>query len=486
MRFAAISLLVPVLVLAGCASSAAAPERPPGSTVQTTLVDRNGDGVLEAGPGEALVARTELAPAGRIRRTITTFAQISDLHVVDEESPLRVEPLDRLGGSVRSAFRPQEALSTQVLAATLASINDQHPSLLLATGDLVDNAQLDELQWALATLRGGRVHPDSGRAGYDGLQQAASADPFLYRPAVDAPRHPGLLTQAQAAFTSPGAAMPYLLFPSNHDLLVQGNLHVDARLRSLATGTRKLVEPAPWVLEAARTGTLGLDSVEQALAAPGRERDVPADPARRPFEPAEMLAELARADAAELTDGYLLLDRPLAPGVRLLTLDTSSRVRGSDGELPESELVWLARKLQEHATDRIVVMSPTPLENTRGGDRAFALLDARPGVLAVIAGDTHRNAISPHASAHGGYWLVRASSLADFPQQARMYRIVELDDGRIALQTWVVDQAGSTSAHGWLGLAGISRDLAFLDSQGGRPLHERGTRLDRNATLFLP
>ena len=485
MRIAPIPLAIAaLLVLAGCATSSAGPPRAAGSTTVRTLVDRNGDGVLEAGPGEPLAPRTELAPAAAVRRTLTTFAQISDLHVVDEESPLRVEPLDRLGGSVRSAFRPQESLSTQVLAATLQSIDALHPSLLLATGDLVDNAQQNELGWMLQTLKGGTVRPDSGARGYQGVQQASSADPFLYRPDVDAPRHPGLLARAQQPFTSPGATMPVLLIPSNHDLLVQGVVRADARLAAIAVGTRKLVEPSRAVLEAARAGSL--DAVDRALSAPGEEREVPSDSRRRTLAPGELLRTLAQADRTRLTGGYLLLDRELAHGVRLLSLDTSSRTRGSDGELPEAELAWLAERLKEHAGERIMVVSPTPLENTRGGDRALALLDATPGVIAVIAGDTHRNAISPRRSPHGGYWLVRAASLADYPQQARMYRIVELTDKRVALQTWVVDHAGAASDAGWLGLAGISRDLAFLDLQGGRPLREAGGRLDRNATLYLP
>jgi hypothetical protein len=34
-------------------------------------------------------------------------------------------------------------------------------------------------------------------------------------------------------------------------------------------------------------------------------------------------------------------------------------------------------------------------------------------------------------------------------------------------------------------MAGVSRELAYLDVQGGRPKGFAGTRLDRNARLYL-
>ena len=39
--------------------------------------------------------------------------------------------------------------------------------------------------------------------------------------------------------------------------------------------------------------------------------------------------------------------------------------------------------------------------------------------------------------------------------------------------------------HDGKGLAGISRELAYLDAQGGRPQHFAGTRADRNARLYV-
>ena len=60
-----------------------------------------------------------------------------------------------------------------------------------------------------------------------------------------------------------------------------------------------------------------------------------------------------------------------------------------------------------------------------------------------------------------------------------MFRLVRTAGGGVALETWMVDQDGA-------GLAGVSRELAFLDAQGGRPQGFAGTREDRNARLALP
>ena len=61
----------------------------------------------------------------------------------------------------------------------------------------------------------------------------------------------------------------------------------------------------------------------------------------------------------------------------------------------------------------------------------------------MLAGDTHRSLITARHTPSGGYWLVRAPSLADYPQQARAFRLVALADGRVALATWMLDQAGN-------------------------------------------
>jgi hypothetical protein len=147
-------------------------------------------------------------------------------------------------------------------------------------------------------------------------------------------------------------------------------------------------------------------------------------------------------------------------------MDTVNRDGTSQARINPQQIEWLERQLD---TDKwVVVFSHNPLT-----DAALQALDARSNVVASIAGNSHKNRISQR----GRYWQISTSSLADFPEQARMFRLRQTDDG-VALETWMVDHDGR-------GLAGLSRELAYLDAQGGRPQHFAGTPADRNARLYV-
>ena len=430
-----------------------------GSTLQATYVDRNGDGVLERGPGEPFVDRTELAPASRPVKRLALFAQITDAHVVDEESPARLEMLDRLGTPFTSAFRPQEALSGQVLAATVQSLNKLRPQAVVETGDLIDNAQSNELREALAILRGGRVDPNSSAAGYQGLQAASDADPYYYRPDVDPPRHAGLLAAAERPFVSAGLHAPWYPVIGNHDVQVQGNLAPTPETQAVATGGRKLVT----LNQAARevVGSRRLEAIRALLrrGLPGRSIRVSPDPGRRELSPNEVLSRLRRAGG----HGGLDYTFQLGAHVRGIVLDTIQREGG--------RLRWLRAALRAAGDQPVVVLSHKPLTQS-----ALAVLDGDPHVVAAIHGDTHRNSIEPR----DGYWVIGTSSLIDYPQQARAFALYRTANGGLVLETWMIDH--DPGDH----FAATSLQLAYLDFQGGRPQHFAGTRRDRNARLYLP
>jgi hypothetical protein len=56
-------------------------------------------------------------------------------------------------------------------------------------------------------------------------------------------------------------------------------------------------------------------------------------------------------------------------------------------------------------------------------------------------------------------------------------RVIATASGGVALRTWMLDH----TLPGVLGT--ISRQLAYIDAQGGRPGRFAGTRQDRNVTL---
>src|SRR5258705_17673 len=106
-------------LLAAAAMTAAFPAAAGETTFTRTINDLNHDNLLEFATGEHYLVRTDLhaavpGRAGR-RQVRVSFAQFTDTHIVDEETPLRVEFLDRLGPPVNGAYRAHEGLSPQVM-----------------------------------------------------------------------------------------------------------------------------------------------------------------------------------------------------------------------------------------------------------------------------------------------------------------------------------------------------------------------------------
>jgi hypothetical protein len=240
----------------------------------------------------------------------------------------------------------------------------------------------------------------------------------------------------------------------------------------------------------------------QALAGP--KVAVPADPARRELGAEEVVARLRRASVAAVgrgpgaiggmagigpTAGTLDYTVDIGHHVRVIVLDLARRAGGSGGLVRPEQPGWLASQLAAGASARargaergaqpwIIVASHQPLESSKGGESLLALLDAHPRVLAAVSGHTHHNRIAARPTAAGGYWLIQTASLVDYPQQARALRVLATKGGGAALQTWMIDheQPGD--------LGQISRQLAYLDAQGGRPGGFAGTHADRNVVLY--
>jgi metallophosphoesterase (TIGR03767 family) len=180
MRRLAILLALATVLVATAASAVAAPR----DTTVRTISDRDGDNLLEYGPGEdhcvfttALTAPPDCPAAAFDRgrpRSILHFLQLSDFQIVDEESPARVEAVDttqRLPGAspFSAAYRPQESLTSQVTEAmvrqarnTTSPVTGRPLELAILTGDNADSQQHNETRWFIDILDGttGPGNPD--------------------------------------------------------------------------------------------------------------------------------------------------------------------------------------------------------------------------------------------------------------------------------------------------------------------------------------
>ncbi len=425
---------------------------------------------------------------------------LTDAHVMDASSPARVPFLARFGRPVQSTFRPQEALTAQVLHGAINAARAHRPGLVIQGGDLIDNDQHNELERALALLGGGLVHPGSGPDGYHGVQLPSNPDPSYYRPDIDPPRHPGMLEEAVRLFTSPGLGSDWIPVLGDHDALVQGELVANTVTQSLAVGDRALWDmptdlrlPAGLKLSSAGPPDGPPDSafvasfVEQALAGPTVR--IPPDRERYELTFAEVIGRMwdgSRAAAQPLLSGAstarsserLDFVRDVGDALRLIVLDLVRRGGGSGGLIETDQTAWLERQLAGAGDRWVIIVTHQPLEDATGAESVFELLDHSPRVVAAVAGHTHRNRIIPRETAAGGYWLISTCSLIDYPQQCRALRLYATASGGVAIRTWMLDHVGN----GTLGT--ISRELAYLDANGGRAPHLTGSHWDRNATLF--
>ena len=513
---------------------------------------------LVYGPGEPRLVRDDLAGESltwsRELVSLVHIGHLTDMQIADVQSPARFEFFEQLRGLQGSgnyvpAWRPQEALVTHAVAAMVQTINRLATSpeteaglgLCVSTGDSLDNAQLNELQWFLSLLGGGTVVPNSGGPTYQGVQ-AADWEPALYwrpDPAQDPykerfgfPVHPGLLAEALRTFSSPGLAMPWLSCFGNHDGLVLGTALPTPAYEQLLLGAHKPVD-----LPAGADPIAQVDAFTEApqLLLSGPARDVAPDPGRRSVGRRDFVEAHFQAGGnpsghgfgrwnveSETAYGVYDLDGPVP--VRVVLLDTTNMDGYYEGSIGSAQLRWLEARLTEvhsrhigadggvvttGAADRLVVLAShhglATMTNDRQSPKGFEqdhprvtagavedLLHRFGNVVLWLNGHRHRNDVQPRpdlSGRTGGFWEVSTAAIADWPCQSRLVELVRTSDQEISILCTMLDAgvpADPDRADGSERLAALHRELAANDPFFGMRHLGAGKPGDRNLALRLP
>ena len=372
---------------------------------------------------------------------LARFVHITDAHLTDEESPGR---LTAAAAFSTSAWRPHEAYSTQLLDGTIRTINKMHVAqhtidFVIHTGDATDNAQLNELQWFVTVMSGGRIDP---RTGPDDRDPASLPDPLLD------PHHPfdaqGLY---QHGVHGGASTIPWYSLLGNHDRFALGVFpivtDVFGRRTSPLPLANRIALTFPVVLDP--TGSLSWAPITPASPGPPPQISLPVrvepNPERCFITDRDFVEAHLEGAGEPPGHGFDVkhLDRTWysvspVPGLRLIALNSASPLIEqptlvySEGAISIPQVQFLKRELEQAQSrgDCVVVATHHPsgaLELASGTaltPRSIRkLLNDYPCVKLHIAGHWHENLVIDH----GGYIEMVTSSILDPPQQSRIIEI---------------------------------------------------------------
>jgi metallophosphoesterase (TIGR03767 family) len=463
-RIPALAALVCAACLPALWIGAVATADPAGRSTLTETVLPTGSGFLDLkrGRGEPfLMRRGNVGPKGtrtRTRRSLVFFGQFTDPQIADEMSPMRAEFVDPVGvpgsgaSGVASAWRPQEALGPVTFDYTIRNMNANRVSavrqgngarkslnLVLTTGDLADNQQLNESRWYIQLLNGGTVDPFSGQAvsasnpcnndaaetarlnaevaarRYTGVQDysdwrgrpadryAGFWDPNEAAPTSGIysgfPRYPGLMDRAQKPFVAQGSRVPWFTARGNHDGLTAGTLaSTNALIVGLATSCLKIFPSQTFDPASQRGKEYGevvgsfTDPTVQAQLL-GGAINVPPDPNRKVVTKKEYkalhgtgtahgygLVDAAQNRASGGTASYYSFVRS---GVRFIAMDTVAEGGGPEGNIDDPQYRWIESELRKAKVARQLVVvyghhTLGTMRNTNADEKAGSCSGSSP------------------------------------------------------------------------------------------------------------
>ena len=504
---------------------------------------------LVAGPGEAYIARPDItgkapnAARTKNRRSLAYLGHFSDIHIIDAQTPGRLEPLIAVAETFIDASRPQDTMTTNVLAQMVSSMRKAAYSPLtgapmaaaLNTGDSADSRAGTELEWYMTCMDGGKLTPNSGKAEvYEGVQAWQDAT-YVYQPAwpelseygpYGFPKLPTVLDKAVSqTVVSEGMPCPWYATYGNHDTLFMGNIQVEDGLETWAMGGKKASQwPAAtnqmvnWWAQNTSAFQQMIFRIRSAAGMANGVYSVTADPRRKQFDQVGFMQAHLDSPATPGPVGHGFTQENvdqkktywkanITPYLRVFGLDTCNQVTGADGAVPQDQFDWLESELKSAQSENVLCMimshhnsytleniaSPAigPSQNLIHAEQFIGMLHQYPNMIAWINGHTHMNSITaqPNPNTPGaGFWEITTASCVDYPQQQQLIEIVDNRDGTLSIFTTAVnhdsDAEWKEDDYSQKGFASLSRLLA-ANSWAFYPQTKLGSVLDRNTELLL-
>ncbi len=458
----------------------------PAQPLSEEEIEKNRDkiGKFEFGDGEPHILREDIAKKGTggERRSMLYFVHLSDVHIADEESPLRTES---------TMLEISQRFSTQILDVMMRTLNDfskERPyDFIIFTGDSIDSSQLNEAEWFRGVIEGEEIDPDSGE----------DNDPVAgpYNDFNDPFRAHGL-----------DKRVPWFVVIGNHDCLIKGTVWPSFEC-SLLSGFDPLIATSDRVC-----GIKGLCGAQDGSSDEPKIIDAgsftPPDERRRIIRCTGYMERLMGHPFSEenIERGYGNWVKDVGKVFRIIALDTICREEFLCGGLSSACLErwqfeeFLIPELERAGKDKKLVIltfhhflgsffpySPVSEEEF------VKTISAFPNVFLLLVGHGHDNRIIPHPTKNGGFWEIETSGLGSYPQQARIIEVVDNGDGTGSIFTTMVDHnspEGSLSAKGMeMALREIQEAIILSGDIGkillrGASFHY-GKPEDRNAELIF-